>query len=58
MIGNSSLFINKHYMMNLFSESKAILPPFQEFVMHKHEENQHRCVRDGSSSPKICYIST
>ena len=54
ILENTSLFINKDYMMDIFSETKAMLPPFRDYIKFKYEEKQHRCVRDGSSAPKMC----
>ena len=54
LIDNPSLFTNKQHIMGIFKESKAMLPPFGEFLKHKCEEKMQRCVRNGVVVPKIC----
>ena len=54
IIDNPSLFPNKQHMMEAFKESKAMLPPFREFVKYECEEKMQRCVRNGSAVPKTC----
>ena len=49
-----SLFTNQQYIMNIFSESKAILLPFRDFLQYKYEQNMHQCIRDGLVTSKLC----
>ena len=54
MLDSPSLVVRKEFTMNMFSESKEMLPPFRDFFKHKHEEKQHRCVRDDEITTNMC----
>ena len=40
-------------MMNVFNESKAMLPPFWDYLKYKYKEKQYRYVRNWDSTPSI-----